>query len=223
MKSSKITIFRAGLGTTMLTLAKCWSHQVWMRAVRAEKSGTQDLETNWVWKHTVTVQSLDNTARWSWSTRSIALLRYTARNSAIVSTRCWSNALSIVMDGWNHYFFFWGMALVCFLFISFMLCTCASRIELEEHFSDPALDMRNACAKCAKTWKNSTSSTPQKFKWCYQPTVPIERSMFRQCALVMAESRACTRSAQSHLSSLALRKYDHGSTRARTQNCDFAC
>ena len=35
-----------------------------------------------------------------------------------------------------------------------ILCVCTSHIDLEEHFSDLALDVRNTYAKCVNTWKS---------------------------------------------------------------------
>ena len=48
-KSSKLTIFRAGLGTAMFALAKPWSHQVQLHPTRAEKCA-HDRKLHHTWR-----------------------------------------------------------------------------------------------------------------------------------------------------------------------------
>ena len=58
-------------------------------------------------------------------------------------------------------------------------------MSYEDHI--PLLDARNDCAKHAKAWKKQTNNTPQPLKQHHQPSMPIERALFQQHALVMVE------------------------------------
>ena len=81
-------------------------------------------------------------------------------SSNIANMHCWNNAISIDIVVWWHYFIVWGVLLVYFLYILHDLYSRFSH-RADGYFSDPTLDVRNACTKQVEIWRRHTTNTPQ--------------------------------------------------------------